>query len=495
MCGILAVVSKNSGNSGFWKPQCDMFHELLMVDTLRGDDSTGVFLVDKDGDLEMLKEASDGPVFQKTKDYDTFMQHLFARGRVAVGHNRKATKGSITDENAHPFAVDNKIVLVHNGTLYGDYKKLAGEGNDVDVDSHAIAHIIHQSGDDVEKAIQQLNGAFALIWFDMEKQTVNFLRNDQRPLWFLETTDSYVWSSEKNFLDWMVSRHNLTPVKLGQLEAGVHCSIKLEASSVSLTNKKIALRPASSAPWTGPVWNGQGYPTREEFNCMSKEEYENFWNTAYPDADSVSAYLPSNQDVEDAKILDREVPKSDLEALKKALENPGLTTYEEEAQKIVKNNQTGNRFRGAAEKRAIDRTNDQEERLVWRYNSGMSFFEFSQTAHFFRDGVRYRAVAVDYHYINGIDKSNGLYLYLFLKDNQKILVRCPIPPEFDELKLVDATTHKKEMSFVLRARAWRAFGDKALVNGKDDGIAIAYGDDCKIVVKETNAQEVGSGTQ
>ena len=52
MCGIVGAVAK--WNAGFSLSGQKAFEDLLYMDTLRGPDSTGVFLVDKDGDTTVI---------------------------------------------------------------------------------------------------------------------------------------------------------------------------------------------------------------------------------------------------------------------------------------------------------------------------------------------------------------------------------------------------------------------------------------------------------
>lgn len=203
MCGLVSVITKR--RYGFNAEERDAFTSLLFVDTLRGEDSTGAFVVDTTGNLRLAKEATQGPVFVQKPEYKALMGKAFSDGWAAVGHNRKATKGSINDKNAHPFVVDNNIVLVHNGTFFGDHKHHA----DTEVDSEALAHTIHKHGDDVEAALQTVNAAYALIWYDVKNKTLNFIRNDMRPLYWLETKDAWLWASEPSFLLFAATRSNL----------------------------------------------------------------------------------------------------------------------------------------------------------------------------------------------------------------------------------------------------------------------------------------------
>ena len=53
MCGLVGVTTKLS--NGFSYEQVSVFEELLHIDTLRGDDSTGVFLVNGIGNVDIAR--------------------------------------------------------------------------------------------------------------------------------------------------------------------------------------------------------------------------------------------------------------------------------------------------------------------------------------------------------------------------------------------------------------------------------------------------------
>src|SRR6266850_8089954 len=109
MCGLVLVVNKQ--RNGFNGDQQNIFRTLLWLDTLRGDDSTGVALIDNIGNVDIAKDAIQGTDFIRTNEYTALHNQAWKDGWAMIGHNRKATRGSITDENAHPFVVDNNIVL------------------------------------------------------------------------------------------------------------------------------------------------------------------------------------------------------------------------------------------------------------------------------------------------------------------------------------------------------------------------------------------------
>jgi glucosamine 6-phosphate synthetase-like amidotransferase/phosphosugar isomerase protein len=202
MCGLVAIINKNT--NGTTQEQNEVFSTLLFLDLLRGADSTGVMCIENNGDLSLAKEAVDSLAFIRTKEYQSLLTKAFKSGSALIGHNRKATRGVVNDENAHPFVVDDNIVLVHNGTMYGDHKKHA----DTEVDSHAIAHVIHETGD-VEAALNKIDAAYALIWYNVKEGTINFVRNTSRPLWWMETHNAWYFCSEKEMLDFAAKRHKL----------------------------------------------------------------------------------------------------------------------------------------------------------------------------------------------------------------------------------------------------------------------------------------------
>ncbi len=254
MCGLVAVVSKYT--NGLSKEQCDIFDLLLFADQLRGMDSTGVFVVDNKDNLDLAKEASNATDFRTRKEYRDLMATALMRGSAVVGHNRAATKGVVNDANAHPFVVDDRITLMHNGTLWGDHKKLA----DTEVDSHAIAHTIHNNGDDVEAALKELNGAYALIWHDFKNKTLNFVRNSQRPLHWVELPGAWLWASEANMLQWMIDRFSLKPItEICMLPESILVSYQREGQGWKLAQRKLDVTPKvvyqSPTTYRGNVFN------------------------------------------------------------------------------------------------------------------------------------------------------------------------------------------------------------------------------------------------
>ena len=204
MCGIVGVVADPL--TGFTGLHLSLFEELLYMDAFRGIDGTGIFAVEKDtGDLDAVKIGTYPSALFRTSQYDSIMTSTYNKGRILVGHNRKATVGSITNETAHPF-IEDHICLVHNGYLE-DAKTHA----QTDVDSHAIAVLLAKADGDVSELISGLGGAFALVWWNGKTNKLHFIRNKERPLaiGISKYNKSFVFASESSMLRYALSRQNM----------------------------------------------------------------------------------------------------------------------------------------------------------------------------------------------------------------------------------------------------------------------------------------------
>lgn len=209
MCGLVLVVTKNK--NGFNQQQQEVFDTLLYLSGhFRGRDGAGIVSVDNLGNVKLAKGALTVDEAMRTKEYAEVQAAAFSRGWALFGHNRSATKGSITDENSHPFVVDDNIVLVHNGTFNGDHKSI----KDTAVDSEAIAHVLADKETSVEHALRKINAAYALIWYNVEQRKLNIVRNMARPLWYMETHDSYIYASEEPFLQFVKMKFKLNITRL-----------------------------------------------------------------------------------------------------------------------------------------------------------------------------------------------------------------------------------------------------------------------------------------
>jgi hypothetical protein len=205
MCGIVGVAGDLNVKDEV------LMQRLLMLDFFRGTDATGLAAIRNNGDVKIAKLATD-PV-------TLFGSHMFkealngTNSRCFIGHNRYATRGDKTAHyNAHPFEFEH-IIGAHNGTLDATSWNRLEEalGCKFGVDSQALIAAIAKLG--IKEAIElcttgsdATTGAWSLVWYDMFEGTINFLRNEHRPMWLAynkskDGCDRIFWASQWPMID------------------------------------------------------------------------------------------------------------------------------------------------------------------------------------------------------------------------------------------------------------------------------------------------------
>lgn len=270
MCGIVGVAGNVSVNME------KVFTRLLELDTYRGPHSTGVFSVKSGGETVLSKCLGTPWDLADTKGYSSCFSGVC---KVLLGHNRWATKGKISKQNAHPFEFKT-LAGVHNGTLrtvtgLDDHKLF-------DVDSENIYHDMEKNG--VYETIPKLDGAFALAWYDKVDATVNFIRNEERPLFFTYTEDlkTVLWASEPWMLIVAAANNDVEILQPQLLPVGVLHTFDIP----QVYNQKITVRTRNIE--------------------LFKPKYNTYTNNSFPkDKDKVTQLRPEQNDVKDKFNLDK----------------------------------------------------------------------------------------------------------------------------------------------------------------------------------------------
>lgn len=203
MCGLVGMM----GNA--FDQDKKVLRDLLWLDKFRGSDSTGLAVIGKkDNAVHMYKKVgTPDKMFQAYKDFDDKDMYTGPEGKMWIGHNRAATRGKVTDENAHPFHHDT-IVGAHNGTLKTTYQ--LDDASKFDVDSEAIFYNLNKAFDN-EKVIGKIHGAYALVWYDNVTDNAHFIRNKERPLYYTRRKDNEVvyWASLPWMLEYALAYNNV----------------------------------------------------------------------------------------------------------------------------------------------------------------------------------------------------------------------------------------------------------------------------------------------
>lgn len=300
MCGIVGVAGRITANEE------KAFKYLLCLDTLRGEDSTGIYVSRKykvgpqDNRSEVFKTlGTPWDFFREFSPNEVFKGCL----EVLIGHNRAATKGVIDVDNAHPFNYE-KLVGVHNGTVY-NHRELDG-GEKFNSDSAAIFNHMNMHGP--RDTMRKLDGAFCLVWWDKEKRTINLARNNQRTMNYAISTDrkTIFWSSDADFLNLTIKKFNLKMLPTQSLPEGQLHSIEISekyadelgpfrVSKVEFLPPKVINHGGFLHGRGGNVVNARQVETtnknlKAKLEALLKKEVE-FKFTSYIKASNSGAYL------------------------------------------------------------------------------------------------------------------------------------------------------------------------------------------------------------
>lgn len=234
-----------------------------------------------------------------------------------LGHNRHATKGASDNHAyAHPFQHEH-INLMHNGSLTSHH---ALTTETFVVDSEAICRALVDTP--IEELVPKLRGAFALVWVDSKQQTLNFVRNDERPLALAYnlTRNTIYWASERDMLHWLLNREGLTTNKVSydniiELPIGEVWSFPLTKNSVNIadvTKTKVELAEAYSYT---QYQRGGGYGTTvgkpRQGQAATTTPTKTTTNTSTPLSMAVSV-VKQGLDVETAKFRHNNVTEQAL---------------------------------------------------------------------------------------------------------------------------------------------------------------------------------------
>jgi len=240
-----------------------IFKTLLVLDSLRGEHSTGIMAVNGAYVPTIIKTVGDPYQLFDTVAFGKIMSQ---KNIVLLGHNRYATSGAIVRKNAHPFEND-VIIGAHNGTLHNKWE--LHNGRDFDVDSEALLNHIAEKG--LDDALSVVKGAYAVSYYDKNEHKLSLFRNKERPLYYVINKKDQVlyWASEKWMLSVALSKHDVKDFEIVELP-------ELHQYSFDIFNdvKQLDLKPVDHEITNLPVeeppranyWNETSFRQQFETN-------------------------------------------------------------------------------------------------------------------------------------------------------------------------------------------------------------------------------------
>lgn len=250
MCGHVGAAGPLTGKHE------KAIRQLLVLDSLRGEDSTGVAVVNRKGDdIIVAKQVGNPYELFATKQFDLAFKRI---NKVVIGHNRYATQGKVNKQNSHPYEFDS-LVGAHNGTLTSKY--CLADHTRFDVDSENLFHHIDKKG--LKDALDNMSGAWALVWWDKYEEEIKFLRNKERPMWLTTTKDGVLfWASEAWMLEVILSRNDIEFSKPALLPEDTLYSFYVDEKG-EVAKPRVAASPSTKKEYiyqgnSSNRWSGNG---------------------------------------------------------------------------------------------------------------------------------------------------------------------------------------------------------------------------------------------
>lgn len=234
----------------------------------RGYDSSGVAVIDGDGNIEVVKAKGRlQSLIDKTDGGKTL------HGSVGVGHTRWATHGEPNDVNSHPhLSRDGKFAVVHNGIIenYIELREfLIARGYEFrsETDTEVIAHLLeyYYGGDMLDcmrKVLNKLVGSYALgVLYSGTPEAFYAVRKDSPLVVGLGDGENFVASDMPALL-----RHTRRFILLGEGEI-----VRVAADSVDIFNRNMEKveHEIVTVDWDEATAEKNGYP-----HFMLKEIHE-----------------------------------------------------------------------------------------------------------------------------------------------------------------------------------------------------------------------------
>jgi hypothetical protein len=258
MCGIVGFITAETSIGE--NERRKWFINALRAGVVRGEDGTGMFMVKHkhEGSADWAKQGASAEYFLDSPQATERLRPTvdFGQYRAVIGHNRSATVGNVSTENSHPFT-EGPITLVHNGTLSNTHglPNKSEKSKKATVDSHVICHNLATHTPD--EVIKELTGAYALVWHDARDNSVNIIRNTERPLHILPLKyhKTLLIASEAEMLWWLAKRSSFSHSDKMYYPVAGHLLTFTEDKGIEPTTRKIETKGWSYGSGRRSSWS------------------------------------------------------------------------------------------------------------------------------------------------------------------------------------------------------------------------------------------------
>jgi glucosamine--fructose-6-phosphate aminotransferase (isomerizing) len=262
MCGIFGLVLLENNDNLYQI----IINGLIQLEN-RGYDSAGLCVINNNM-FEVYKYASTNEINAIEKLNNIQFNNL-ADVNIGFGHNRWATHGGKTDENAHPHLSNSgKFSIVHNGIIenYKELKKILiskGFTFKSQTDTEVIVNLIELNYnkcnnvyESIKLTIENLKGTYGLIIQSVFEPNILYCVRNGSPLLVGQSEDKIIVTSEQSGFCGMISNyitlHNddICIISRENVPLGVSVKTKQNYKKKNVTVLESELNPYPFIHWT-----------------------------------------------------------------------------------------------------------------------------------------------------------------------------------------------------------------------------------------------------
>lgn len=203
MCGLFGLVFPAGIASEFHPQVKALFNAMAVFSAERGQDSTGVAVVQHNGKSETTRTLVSAYSCTNGKGWRATLRQLQPGSFALLGHTRKQSVGKVSIANAHPFtflSYRGELVGTHNGTLT-KYDAL-GPVEPFETDSANLFYSLAdtRTDEDIVATLKKAEGTYALAWADGGRFQFakTYMADLYRAAW--PDTGAVVYASTKHIL-------------------------------------------------------------------------------------------------------------------------------------------------------------------------------------------------------------------------------------------------------------------------------------------------------
>jgi len=196
MCGIAGI--KRFTNEPITVAEIQI---MLLGIEHRGNEATGIALINPDGTVHVHKKDTPAWNFVKDDSTEKFLRDfLNPETKTVLLHTRLATVGNPKkNENNHPMYADN-VAVVHNGGISNHYAMFSSEKLDrnCETDSDIFRAILDRDGINkrVFKTLNKLSGSAAIAAIETNRPDMLLLARSGSPIKYAVSEEKLWWASE-----------------------------------------------------------------------------------------------------------------------------------------------------------------------------------------------------------------------------------------------------------------------------------------------------------